>query len=94
MLVMQIKNFQQEKRILKGTRVFILELLTSHKCSFRYPYSRISFVCICTLPYDCHLFTQTYTTSHGDTDISGYQRQEIQWLELILFTVTNPCFSV
>jgi hypothetical protein len=89
---MYIKNFQKETRILKGKCVFILELLTSHKCPFRYSFNRISFVCIFTLPYDCHLFTQTYTTRHNGTDISGYHRQEIQWLELILFTVTNSCF--
>jgi len=78
--------------MLKVTCVFILELLTSHKCPVRYSFNRISFVCIFILPCDCHLFTQTYTTRHNDTDISGYHRQENQWLELILFTVTNSCF--
>jgi len=92
MCVVQIKNSQQETRILKETSIFILELLTSHKCSFRFSFNRISFVCICTLPRDCHLFTQTYTASHSGTDISGHHTQDSQWLHLILFTVTNPFF--
>ena len=53
------KNFQQETLMLSGTRVFILELLTFHKCSFSHSFSRISFVCICTEPCVCHLFTQS-----------------------------------